>query len=147
MLKPNKNFFFSCSYCSCITFILTSYPLYTQGIPNFDVNWYSIFTENYFSFEKGSNGQSHYHKKISPIKISSPYQPLPLNTIWRTLRYEFPLTWVQKTKINWSGSCPEVFYGIGFLKNLKIFPKFSRKTSELFQKDSFSYPLSGCSCI
>ena len=59
MLQPNKNFIFSCSHCSCTTFILTSYSLYTQVMLILILNNVQYLHNVISSFEKGSNGQNH----------------------------------------------------------------------------------------
>ena len=88
MLEPNKNFIFSCSYCSCTIFIYILYSLYTPVmliLILIDVQYLQSVDS---SFKKGSNGQNHSSSGSHHLINRSPQQnfiPPPLNAIWKTL--------------------------------------------------------------
>ena len=75
-------FIFTCSHCSCIIFILTSYSLYTQVVLILILIDVQYSQNVVFNFEKDLNDQNHsssgFQHQInkSPGKISHPPSPL-----------------------------------------------------------------------
>ena len=109
LIRPNKKFKFSCGHCSCTTFILTSYSLYTQVMLILILINVQYLQDVVFDFEKGLNGQnhswpdSHHPIKKSPTKIphSLPFgeiRPLSLNTTWITLSSSFATPKIRHNK-------------------------------------------------
>ena len=86
---PKVNSSKNCSHCSCTIFILISYSLNTQIMLILILIYVKYTQKAVFSFEKGSNSQSHsssgsHHLiKNLPSKISN--SPCLLTTIWKTL--------------------------------------------------------------
>ena len=87
LIRPNKKFDFSCGNCSCTTFVLTSYSLYTQIMLILILINVKYLQNVVFGFENGLNGQNHslpdsQHPVKNPI---GGYSTLSLNTIRITL--------------------------------------------------------------
>ena len=96
MLKPNKNLIYSCSHCSCASF-LTFYSSCTEVMLIFNLIDVQYLQNVNFSFGKGSNGQNLLLLVVPPPDSKFLLQnfsfpptagrtfPLSLYAIWKIL--------------------------------------------------------------